>query len=510
MSDASSSIPRARRLRSALLAGVFTLGIAGLAGTGAIITNSPTALAEPVRVEAEGPADFTAVVEKVLPAVVSVRVRTEIEAVVERGIDRFGELPPGLDEFFRRFGIPRDHFEDRDGDRGPRARPHTPRRGLSQGSGFFISEDGYLVTNSHVVRDGSEYTVILEDGRELDAEVVGTDDRTDLALLKVDGDGFDYLSFADSEPKVGQWVLAVGNPFGLGGSVSAGIISAMKRDIGSGPYDQYLQIDAPVNRGNSGGPTLNTNGEVVGVATAIFSPSGGNVGIAFAIPANLASDVVGDLRDDGTVTRGWLGVQIQPVTDDIAESLGVRSTDGAIVADALDSGPAKGAGIRAGDIIIEVNGRSISEPKELSEMIADMNPGEEVTVTVLRDGDRRDIDVRLGDLNEFDELQQTETGEPEPETPVELGSLEDLGLTLEANPDGEGVVVSAVEDGSPADERGIRVGNVILAVGARAVSSSGDVEDGIAEAREKGRDAVLLRVQGDRGTRFIGVPFARG
>jgi serine protease Do len=467
------------------------------------------ARAEQVRVEAPGPADFTEVVAQVTPAVVSVQVKTEVAAVANRMMEGFDDLPPGMEEFFRRFGIPRG-FGDNNDDNG--ARPYQPRRGISQGSGFFISQDGYLVTNAHVVQDGTEYTVIMNDGRELGAKVIGTDDRTDLALLKVDGNDFTFVTFAQEEPKVGQWVLAMGNPFGLGGSVSAGIISAAHRDIGSGPYDNYLQIDAPVNRGNSGGPAFNARGEVVGVNTAIFSPSGGSVGIAFAIPANIVSDVVDDLRDDGIVTRGWLGVQIQPVTKDIAESLGIEGTEGAIVADALASSPARDAGVQTGDVITKVNGETIEDPKALSQMIAGMDPGQKITVTVLRDGRSQDIDVTLGDLNQFDVQQQASTEEESQDNaqPAQPGSLEDLGLTLEANPNGEGVLVSGVEDGSLAAERGIQAGSVIVEVGGQAVSSPTDVDEAIAAARDRGREAVLLRVQSEDGTRFVGVPFERG
>ena len=241
-----------------------------------------------------------------------------------------------------------------------------------------------------MVADGTGYPVVTQDGKELDAKLIGKDERTDLALLKVEGKDFKYVTFATDKPKVGQWVLAVGNPFGLGGTVTAGIISAHGRDIGSGPYDDFLQIDAPVNRGNSGGPTFNLHGEVVGVNTAIFSPSGGNVGIAFAIPASTVSDIVGDLKDKGIVTRGWLGVQIQPVTDDIAKSLGIENTHGAIVADATADGPAQGAGIKTGDIITKVNGTDVASPKELSETIAKLEPGAKIKVTVMRDGHERE------------------------------------------------------------------------------------------------------------------------
>jgi len=366
------------------------------------------------------------------------------------------------------------------------------------------------VTNNHVVEEGDQIVVITDDGRELDAELIGTDERTDLALLKVKGNSFNYVKLSQDAPKVGQWVIAVGNPFGLGGTVTAGIISAEGRDIGAGPYDNFLQIDAPVNRGNSGGPTFNTKGEVIGVNTAIFSPSGGNVGIAFAIPAATVQEIVNDLKEDGEVTRGWLGVQIQPVTEDIAESLGVDQTEGAIVADAQADSPAEKAGIKAGDIIIKVNGNAVKGPKELSQTIASFEPQERITVTVVRDGAEQEISVTLGDLKQLDESQQASV-EPEAspdETKAE--TLEGLGLAVEKNPEGEGVVVTEVDENSPAAEKGLEQGDVIVAIGGKAVGDVADIESGIAAAKEQGRGAVLLKVQGENGTHFVGVPLERG
>ena len=501
---------RGRRIRNALLASVFTLGIFGIAGTGALVSNADVAFAEPVRVDAVAPVDFSAIVEQVTPAVVSVQVKTEVAAVANRGMfpENFDDLSPGLQDFFRRFQMPGDEAQ---GDNGNRDRePFHPRRGLSQGSGFFITDDGYVVTNAHVVADGTGYTVVTSDGRELDAKLIGKDERTDLALLKVEGKDFKYVTFATDRAKVGQWVLAAGNPFDLGGSVTAGIISANGRDIGSGPYDDFLQIDAPVNRGSSGGPAFNVHGEVVGVNTAIFSPSGGNVGIAFAIPASIVSDVVGDLRDDGVVTRGWLGVQIQPVTEDIAESLGVEETKGAIVADTTADSPAAGAGIETGDIIVKVSGKDIDGPKALSEMIAGIDPGTKITVTVHRDGSERDIPVTLGNLNDFDHQQQASADQNSQDQRAAPGSFEALGLTLEQNPDGDGVRVASVDEESPAGDRGLKEGDIIVAIGSQAVNSVDDVEKGISAAQDRGRDAVLFRVQGEDGSRFVGVPFERG
>jgi serine protease Do len=503
MTNVTDPRARPRRIRNALLASVFSLGV--VAAAGALVADGHIAFADPVRVETPAPADFSAVVAEVAPAVVSVQVKTEVAAVADRHtMEGFEDLPPGLQEFFRRFDMPGQ------GDPGDNGRePFHPRRGLSQGSGFFISEDGYLVTNAHVVEDGTEYQVLMDDGRELDAKVIGVDKRTDLALLKVEGDDFKYVTFATDEPKVGQWVVAVGNPFGLGGTVTAGIISAEGRDIGSGPYDNFLQIDAPVNRGNSGGPAFNTRGEVIGVNTAIFSPSGGNVGIAFAIPAATVSEIVSDLKENGVVTRGWLGVQIQPVTSEIADSLGIDSTNGAIVADATETGPALKAGIEAGDIITAVNGQTVADPKALSETIARFEPDTKVKITLLRDGKEREIEVTLGNLNDFDSSQ---VASAEPSTPEQVtpGSLEALGLKLEPNPDGEGVRVSEVTEESPAADKGLQAGDVIVAVGSKAVNSIADVEAGVSDAQDRGRDAVLFRVQGEQGTRFVGVPFERG
>ena len=270
---------------------------------------------------------------------------------------------------------------------------------MSLGSGFFISEDGYLVTNNHVVDKGSSFTVVLDDGTELPAKVIGTDDKTDLALLKVNDPGhkFTYVKFADSKPRVGDWVVAVGNPFGLGGTVTAGIVSAEGRQIG-GPYDNYIQIDAPVNRGNSGGPTFNVNGEVIGVNTAIYSPSGGSVGIAFDIPASTVSSVVNDLMKHGSVVRGWLGVQIQSVNQGIADSLGLKQAEGAIVGEVMDGSPAPKAGFKVGDAITAVNGKPVKDSRDLALRISQMDPGTKVTVTYWRGGESHTADVTLGTL----------------------------------------------------------------------------------------------------------------
>ncbi|HEY8382720.1 MAG TPA: trypsin-like peptidase domain-containing protein [Microvirga sp.] len=340
---------------------------------------------------------FADVIDRVKPAVVSVRVK--MQQVANRGGDDEGgqqfsmpDLPPGhpLERFFREF---------RDGQRGGQRPERGPRGGnarQSQGSGFFVSADGYVVTNNHVVENGSEVQVVMDDGKTLDAKVIGTDPKTDLALLKVEGSDFPFVKLAGQKARVGDWVLAVGNPFGLGGTVTAGIVSAQHRDIGQGPYDDFIQIDAPVNRGNSGGPTFNLAGEVVGVNTAIFSPSGGNVGIAFAIPASTVNQIVTSLRENGSVTRGFIGVQMQPVTKEIAEAIGLKEPRGALVAEALKDSPAAKAGIRTGDTIVAVDGQPVKEAKDLSRRIAEVAPGKSVAVTVYRDGREREVTLEVG------------------------------------------------------------------------------------------------------------------
>ena len=360
------------------------------------------------------------------------------------------QSPPGFDDlpdnhplkkFFKEFRGDGNQMPGkrggRDGGRDGGTRP------VAQGSGFFISEDGYLVTNNHVVDGGQTFTVVTDDGKELDAKLVGADPKTDLAVLKVDGGGtkFTYVNFADdSKIRVGDWVVAVGNPFGLGGTVTAGIISARGRDIGAGPYDDFIQIDAAVNHGNSGGPAFNLNGEVVGINTAIFSPSGGNVGIAFAIPASTAQDVVKDLMTSGTVDRGWLGVQIQPVDKDIADSLGLTGTKGALVSEAQDNSPGKAAGIKAGDVIVAVDGKTVDGPRELAKIIGNTAPGKDVEVTLWRDGKSEAVKLTLGELPATD--KQASADQPAPD---KSSSLKDFGLTVTTADDGKGLVVTDVD-----------------------------------------------------------------
>ncbi|MBO9424441.1 Do family serine endopeptidase [Labrenzia sp. R4_1] len=500
----SSSPLRSRRAK--LLAGAVVLGAAGLMTVQTIVP-AQLAQATPVRIDNAAPADFSDVVGAVSPAVVSVQVKQAAEPRMmnfnggNNFRDFFEDLPNGhpFERFFRDFG-------ERGGEEG-RPQRRAPRQyGMSQGSGFFISADGFVVTNQHVIDKGTEFTVIDHEGEEYDAVLIGADKRTDLALLKIEsGKDFTYVDFADEAPEVGEWTVAIGNPFGLGGSVTAGIVSARGRDIGAGPYDDFIQIDAPVNRGNSGGPAFNMNGEVIGVNAAIFSPSGGNVGIAFAIPASTAQDVIMELKDGGTVVRGWLGVQIQNVTDDIAESLGLDEAHGAIVSEAQEGSPAAKAGLRSGDTILEVEGAKVDGPRDLSKIIAAYDPDTTVEITVWRNGKEQDIDVTLGRLQD----QQQAAAQPEAVEP-ENTSLDDMGLVLTSKTDagleGNGVLIADIDPDSPAAEKRLSRGDVILEVAGMPVNSPEDVIKAVKKAEEDGRKAVLFRVESNDNTRFVALP----
>ena len=376
--------------RGALLAGTAILGIGLAAGIAdSALMQNHAAIAQPIQLSGAQSSlpSFADLVDKVKPAVVSVRVKTQVAAAKDG--QNLDDLPPELRRFFRDFG-------GEDGGRQGQGKP-KPQVGMAQGSGFFVSQDGYVVTNNHVVENAVEVQLVTDAGKTLDAKVVGTDPRTDLALLKVkDAGDFPFVQLADGKARIGDWVLAIGNPFGLGGTVTAGIVSAQGRDIGSGPYDDFIQIDAPINRGNSGGPTFNQKGEVVGVNTAIFSPSGGNVGIAFAIPASTVRQVVDSLKKDGTVARGFIGVQIQPVTGEMADAIGLKEAKGALVAEAQGNGPAAKAGIRRGDTITAVNGEAIKDARDLSRKIATFAPGAKTTITLFREGKSRDVTFEVG------------------------------------------------------------------------------------------------------------------
>ncbi|MDG4880269.1 Do family serine endopeptidase [Mesorhizobium sp. WSM4884] len=505
------------RTRKRLMAAVASLAVVGTAGAAMLATGTAPVLADAVRVEAPQVPSFADVVEHVSPAVVSVKVKAKVQPTADDGSDDqdgFDNLPdnPQLRRFFKEFR----GFGDQGGQFGMRRFNHRNHgngepRPVAQGSGFFISEDGYLVTNNHVVSEGSDFTVVTNDGKELDAKLIGTDPRTDLAVLKVDGGGkFTYVDFADdSKIRIGDWVVAVGNPFGLGGTVTAGIVSARGRDIGAGPYDDFIQIDASVNRGNSGGPTFNLNGQVIGINTAIFSPSGGSVGIAFDIPASTAKQVVEDLMKNGSVQRGWLGVEIQPVTSDIAESLGLKSEKGALVSSAQDAGPGKKAGIAAGDVITQVDGKDVASPKELARVIGAYAPGKSVDVTVWRNGRNETVKVDLGTLPSSDKQASNEDSNKQA-APAKADTLADLGLTVTKSENGKGLVVTDVDPDSDAADRGIQPGDVITSINSNEVNTTDDVSKAMTDAAKSGRKAVLMQITRDDANRFVALPVGKG
>jgi serine protease Do len=485
----SNPVPSASKRRKTAWLGAAALAglIAGGAVESGLVPPAVQAYAQaPIAVSATQPMpSFADVVDKVKPAVVSVRVKLENAVSNEDGFQSFGsgnldQLPPQLREFFKRFG----------------ENGMPQRRGAQQGlgSGFFISADGYVVTNNHVVDHAKTVQVMTDDGRTLDAKVVGADPKTDIALLKVkEGSNFPHVSLAKVAPRVGDWVVAIGNPFGLGGTVTAGIVSARGRDLGASAYDDFLQIDAPINKGNSGGPTFNLQGEVVGVNTAIFSPSGGSVGLAFAIPSEAVQSVVNQLETEGQVTRGYLGVQIQPLSKDLADSLGLSSQAGALVASAQDGTPAAKAGLKAGDVITAVNGEPVANARGLSRKIAGLKPGTRIELGYVRDGKPQTASVELGVLPN-DKAARSDTFE---------SSGPQLGLRLA--PSDEGVEVVAVDPSGPAAAKGLEAGDVILEVGGQTVSKPADVRTGLEIAKKEGKKAVLFRVRSREGTRFVAI-----
>jgi serine protease Do len=451
------------------------------------------------------PAGFADIVEKVKPSVMSVRVKMGAQAQssgLSNEEDPFGPNSPFRD-FFRRFGRP-------DGNNMPGLRDQSPRRQpvMGQGSGFFISADGYAVTNNHVVDKAESVEVTTDDGKIHSAKVIGADPRTDLALIKVEGgNDFPFVRLSEQSPRVGDWVLAVGNPFGLGGTVTAGIVSARGRDIGAGPYDDFIQIDAPVNKGNSGGPTFDVDGNVIGVNTAIFSPSGGSVGIAFAIPSETVKTVVAQLKDKGQVTRGWIGVQIQPVTADIADSLGLKRAEGALVAEPQEGSPAAKAGIKSGDVIVAVNGEPVRDARTLARRISSMAPGTSVKLSVYRGSREEQLSLVLGELpKERQARASTEENRDVPST-----DLPRLGLSLApaagvSGAGGQGVVVTQVEQDGAAAAHGFKTGDVILDVGGKTVNAPADVSRAMNDARTGGKRTVLMRVKSEQGTRYVAIP----
>jgi serine protease Do len=488
----------ARRRKLTLASSVAALSLMAVAGfeasssapayantvkapVGASAIDAPTSVA---------PASFADLVEKVKPAVIAVEVRiTEQDGRAKsfgrNGNGNEGPLVPNL--------------------------PFMPRGETSKrfdealGSGFFISADGYAVTNNHVVDKANTVSITTDDGKSYSAKVVGTDPKTDLALIKVDGrSDFPFVKLATAAPRIGDWVLAVGNPFGLGGTVTAGIVSARGRDIGSGPYDDFLQIDAPVNRGSSGGPTFDLSGNVVGVNTAIYSPSGGSIGIAFDIPATTVQSVVEQLKDAGKVTRGYIGAQIQTVTSDLADGLGLNEAKGALIASIAGDGPADKAGLKPGDAILGVNGQAIADAHEFARDIASLKPGDKASLSVWRDGATETIKVTVAN--------------PPGEKRVVAAGGEDsksggpkLGLSLaparELGKGDTGLAIASIDPASPAAETDLRQGDVITSAAGKTVSTVEDVRKAVIDAKREGRRAVLLQIERDGDSHYVAVPF---
>jgi serine protease Do len=371
------------------------------------------------------------------------------------------------------------------------------------------------VTNNHVVDGADKVEVTTDGGKTYTAKVIGTDPRTDVALIKVEGgSNFPFAKLSDDKARIGDWVLAVGNPFGLGGTVTAGIVSASGRDIGNGPYDDFLQIDAPVNKGNSGGPAFNTKGDVIGVNTAIYSPSGGSVGIAFSIPSNTVKSVVAQLKDKGSVSRGWIGVQIQPVTAEIAESLGLKNAEGALVAEPQANGPAAKAGIESGDVIKGVNGDTVKDARELARTIGGFAPGTSIKLDILHKGADKVVNLTLGTLPNA--IEARADGDNRDGGSSFRGSdIPSLGMTVApatsvAGAGKDGVVVTDVDPKSAAAERGFKEGDVILEVSGKSVANSGDMRDAIKAAHADNKNSVLMRVRTGGSARFVAVPIAKG
>ena len=453
------------------------------------------------------PESFADLAEALTPAVVNISTSQNVQTGV--GPEALPDLPPGspFEDLFR------DFF-----DRQQRGEEGRSRRITSLGSGFIIDPTGYVVTNNHVIREADEITVILHDKRELRATVVGHDPKTDLALLKVESDEpLPAVSFGDSDAiRVGDWVVAIGNPFGLGNTVTAGILSARGRDINAGPYDDFLQTDAPINRGNSGGPLFDMDGKVIGVNTAIFSPSGGSVGIGFSVPSALAAPVINQLREYGRTRRGWLGVRIQTVTDEIAVNLGLDKTMGALVADVTPDSPAEAAGFKPGDVILEFDGREVPEMRDLPRIVAATEIGKAVDVAILRKGEKRIMAVVIDELDEAPEVIAAAATPEGSSAEAELLGMtfaiidtelrERFGLGEEAS----GVVVTEVDPDSAAADRSVRPGDVIVEVGLEEVATPDDVIDKVKAAGESGRKSVLLLLDSSGEQRFVAIELSAG
>ena len=457
----------------------------------------------PVQAHSERPGSFADLADQLSPAVVNISTTT----VIENQQNNFPQFPPGS---------PFEDFLEEFRDRG------SKRQAQALGSGFIVDKKGIVVTNNHVIESADQIKVTLYNDKTFDAVLLGRDPKTDIAVLKIEPEGEELtaVEFGDSDVmRVGDWVLAIGNPFGLGGTVTAGIISARGRDIGSGPYDDFIQTDASINRGNSGGPLFNLEGEVIGINTAIFSQTGGSVGIGFAIAANLATNVVDQLAEYGRTRRGWLGVFIQEITPEIADSLGLESENGALVSSVHPEGPAQAGGVMAGDVVLKFDGKAISDMRSLPRIVAETAIGKEVKVEVLRDGKMKTLTITLGELEQAEQaglFGESAKANADPHSFASLGftvapltdeSRKEYEVPDEANGNPiNGVIVTEVVDGSPAAERGLTPGDVIRRIGQQQVMTVSDLIDGVAEVRKSNKTSFLLLVRRGSRERFVAIP----
>jgi serine protease Do len=504
------------KTRVRLLAGAAGAAMLGLGAVAALPTISPAdttpSTAAPSTAAAPfiagAPSSFADLAAKVSPAVVNISSTHDVEGQNRMEGMPFN-FPPGspFEEFFKQF-------------QQQMPQQNRARKVSSLGSGFIIDASGYIVTNNHVVEGAKDIEVTLTDGSEYPAELIGTDAKTDLALLKVEAKKpLPFVPFGDSDKmRIGDWVMAVGNPFGLGGTVTAGIVSARGRDIHEGPYDDFLQIDAAINQGNSGGPTFSTDGTVIGINTAIFSPSGGSVGIGFAIPSNLAKPIIAELKEQGHVDRGWLGVAIQPLTPDLAQGMGLGSDKGALISSVQDDSPAAAAGLKSGDVVMRFGEHEIESPKDLSRVVAETASGASVPVKVWRDGSEKTLAVKIAEMKE--EVAANASGSGEESGPAASDTVDQLGATLAPvndltrqqfglSEDAKGVVIADLEQDSALAEQGVRPGDVIERVNNRKIATPGDVAKALQEAQSDKRSVAVMLIESDGNDRFVAVQISQ-